>query len=656
MNGKAERLNNTIVERLRAVMLEYRFRKALWDELLMALFFLRNRSPTADGTATPYEPFYGQKPDDSHLRVLGSSAYALRPDHSYFKLSAKTLLGTFVGYVGGGYVVHIRSSVTAKILVRRDVVVDETVPAIPVPPTAMPVCLFLLERCTDSQSTTFSGDVGDGGDLAVSGNGGDGGAWDVSAGGNVLGASIPPRAGDGGRLADADGAATTVRSPPAGGSSSPDVFVAPPPGGDGWGHGYFLRHRHDSNKPGPSALAANVTPPPAPLVPMAVDKTVANPDWFATPPTTRAEALARPDAYLWQQAINDEMAALRAAHAWELLGLPSGGLITGGRWVFNHKRDANGIVTRYKARGRCARLHSAGDGGLQRRVGAMPGARYGARGHGVVCGQRLGAARLRHEDSLPQCPHGRERVLAAARGVRGGSHGDGCPPALRPLRAQAGGAAVRESLPRDADGHRRRLLDGRPNDVRLAAPRARAELHTRTRGRHGGHGQDVGGRVGSQGGGAVCVRGTRPGGVQHVPRHAGRPRSSGGHSEAQLPGCHRGAVGAVRNGRRPTQKASDGVQDKFDADGGAPAGGQHAVFGVYGQPSLPLHTTRPDISYAAGVLARSMNNPEDQHWMAAKGVLRYLSGTADYGLCYGPAEELAGAVDADLGGCPETRR
>jgi len=67
-------------------------------------------------------------------------------------------------------------------------------------------------------------------------------------------------------------------------------------------------------------------------------------------------------------------------------------------------------------------------------------------------------------------------------------------------------------------------------------------------------------------------------------------------------------------------------------------------------------TTKPDIFYAAGVLARSMNNPEEQHWMAAKGVLRYISGTTDYGLCYGPAEELAGAVNADLSGCPETRR
>jgi len=166
----------------------------------------------------------------------------------------------------------------------------------------------------------------------------------------VSGAFISPRAGDAGSLADADRAATTVGSLPAGGPSIPDVSVAPPPGGDGGEHGYFLRHRHDSDKPGPSALAAKVTPPPAPLVPMAVDEAIARPDLCASPPTTRAEALARPDAYLWQQAMHDEMAALRAAHAWELLDLPAGASITGGRLLFDHKRDANGIVTRYEAR------------------------------------------------------------------------------------------------------------------------------------------------------------------------------------------------------------------------------------------------------------------------------------------------------------------
>ena len=36
--------------------------------------------------------------------------------------------------------------------------------------------------------------------------------------------------------------------------------------------------------------------------------------------------------------------------------------------------------------------------------------------------------------------------------------------------------------------------------------------------------------------------------------------------------------------------------------------------------------TRPDISYAVGVLGRYQSNPGMEHWKAAKKVLRYLQG------------------------------
>ena len=50
-------------------------------------------------------------------------------------------------------------------------------------------------------------------------------------------------------------------------------------------------------------------------------------------------------------------------------------------------------------------------------------------------------------------------------------------------------------------------------------------------------------------------------------------------------------------------------------------------------------TTRPDISYAVGVLARFNSNPGPIHWKAAKHVFRYLKGTLDLKLEYGPSAD-----------------
>ena len=67
--------------------------------------------------------------------------------------------------------------------------------------------------------------------------------------------------------------------------------------------------------------------------------------------------------------------------------------------------------------------------------------------------------------------------------------------------------------------------------------------------------------------------------------------------------------------------------------------------------------TRPDISQAVGVLARYMAQPTTMHWQAAKGVLRYLAGTADYGITFGGTKTgLEAYTDADYAGDIDTRR
>ena len=67
-------------------------------------------------------------------------------------------------------------------------------------------------------------------------------------------------------------------------------------------------------------------------------------------------------------------------------------------------------------------------------------------------------------------------------------------------------------------------------------------------------------------------------------------------------------------------------------------------------------TTRPDISFAVGVLSRYMGCPEENHMRAAKGVLRYLRGTTRLGVAYGADKPLQGYVDADWAGDVDARR
>ena len=50
--------------------------------------------------------------------------------------------------------------------------------------------------------------------------------------------------------------------------------------------------------------------------------------------------------------------------------------------------------------------------------------------------------------------------------------------------------------------------------------------------------------------------------------------------------------------------------------------------------------TRPDLSYAVGKLSQYLSEPRQQHWVAAKHILKYLRGTSHYELHYQKSEEL----------------
>ncbi|KAE8706377.1 hypothetical protein F3Y22_tig00110393pilonHSYRG00025 [Hibiscus syriacus] len=71
-----------------------------------------------------------------------------------------------------------------------------------------------------------------------------------------------------------------------------------------------------------------------------------------------------------------------------------------------------------------------------------------------------------------------------------------------------------------------------------------------------------------------------------------------------------------------------------------------------------LTLTRPDISYAVGVMSRYMQNPKKPHLEAIRRILRYVKSTIDYGLLYKKAEDckLVSYCDVDYAGDHDTRR
>ena len=69
--------------------------------------------------------------------------------------------------------------------------------------------------------------------------------------------------------------------------------------------------------------------------------------------------------------------------------------------------------------------------------------------------------------------------------------------------------------------------------------------------------------------------------------------------------------------------------------------------------------TRPDIAYAAGLLARTASKWNKGHVKAAGHLLRYLRGTSDLCLTFDAISSkrvALGYADADWGGCLDTRR
>ncbi|KAH9648891.1 hypothetical protein KPL70_025781 [Citrus sinensis] len=124
-NGLVERMNRTLMDKVRCMMIQAKLPKNLWAEILNTACYLVNLSPsTAIEFKTPFELWYGKQASYKDLKVFGCLSYA---HISQGKLAPRALKCVFIGYLEGtkGYKLWCTDLSPLRCIVSRDVKFNE---------------------------------------------------------------------------------------------------------------------------------------------------------------------------------------------------------------------------------------------------------------------------------------------------------------------------------------------------------------------------------------------------------------------------------------------------------------------------------------------------------------------------------------------------
>ncbi len=338
-NGVSERLNRTLIERVVAVIYDFGLNKSLWAEVAKSIIHIKNRSPTAalKSGITPYEAWYNQKPDVSHLRILGCTAWAHTKKERRKKLDSHSRRCQLVGYEGTT-IYRVWDPVIKQVIRVRDVVFDEQ-EVRPVPST---------EKGGEGGTVLEYGTT-----LLPSG----------SAMGHSNTATMPAIEAEHEPM-------TTVELEPES-QDEPEAETAPIE----WERSQLsdiAEEPESSVRPTiePATMRASEPPTTSATVakPRKAKRSASEPveplrrserakrgllavvPAIGTDPTTIREARESQDSEKWEAAMVDELQALEKNKTWTLVDLPHGRKALKGKWVYKAKLGSDGAVLRHKDR------------------------------------------------------------------------------------------------------------------------------------------------------------------------------------------------------------------------------------------------------------------------------------------------------------------
>ena len=98
-----------------------------WADAVLCAAYIKNRCPSsAIRNKTPYELWYGHVPSVKHLRIFGSTCYALIPKVHRNKLGARSRKCIFLGYSNTSKAYDLYDEANKKFVLSRDVIFLES--------------------------------------------------------------------------------------------------------------------------------------------------------------------------------------------------------------------------------------------------------------------------------------------------------------------------------------------------------------------------------------------------------------------------------------------------------------------------------------------------------------------------------------------------
>jgi hypothetical protein len=315
-NGVSERLNRTILERARAMLVAHNLPHFLWPEAVSYAVYIINRSPTTSlaGNITPYEAFWGIKPDVSTLQEFGTECWVLAQGQLQSKLAPKSKPYRFVGISEDSRAWRYHAPKTRKVLASRNVVFQTadgdytTQPAVPTDP-------IQLEGEKDAQSEPTSSQKP---------------AEEKSADSQQLELpSSPP-----------DEPITPMAETPAPAPKSRNILQMPPripresraaaQGPKVYNDNtYWREHRNPNNQSPSKPDAWRHRVRTEDVANVAVD----------SEPSSYLQATQHPRADEWRKAMKAELKQLEDLGTFSLAELPEGRKALGNKWVYRNKED-----------------------------------------------------------------------------------------------------------------------------------------------------------------------------------------------------------------------------------------------------------------------------------------------------------------------------